>query len=335
MKMSKTSSLRKLLVTVIAVIIAAPTSFAAGYYFGYNAGLVSAPTPVRIGHLVADIHQVAFFVAFSKGFYEEEGIMPKRLEYMNGPAEMLAFAAGDLDAGYVGCVPALTAKAKGVDFVIVASANLEGSALVSKLEIETVPELDGKVVGTPGIGTIQDSLLYMVEQKFNIKVTHKHYKVSDLPLALSKGEIDAFIAWEPFGAEAVVGGFGHVVYTSHEILPDHQCCVFYVSGKIFREQPSLARKLIKVHIKAMELVMNSPKDAMGIFANMTGKSMSVVEESWKRMVWDYHVNTTSMEIFTAYLIEQEKVKPEDVPDVEAFISAAVDQKLLSDIEAAG
>lgn len=326
--------------TTATVLIVSVVCFAAGYYIGYNlgynAGYVGAPRPLRIAHLVADIHQIAFFISFSKGYYEEAGIMPKRLEYVNGPAEMMAFAAGDIDVGYVGCVPALTAKSKGLDFIMVASANLEGSAIVAAPEIKTVSDLNGKVVGTPGIGTIQDSLLYMVERRFNIAVTHKHYRIADLPLAFEKKEIDAFIAWEPFCAEVVVKGIGHVVYTSHDILPNHQCCVFYVSGKIFREQTDLAKKLLKVHVKAMNFAMNNPEDAMKIFADMTGKSIDVVRESWKRMVWDYYVNMTSMKIFVHYLIEQGKIDPGDVPNVDEFINTAVDQNLLREVvKAAG
>jgi len=328
-------------ITTATVLIVSVVCFAMGYYIGYNlgydAGYGGALKPLRIAYLVADIHQIAFFISFSKGYYEEAGIMPKRLEYVNGPAEMTAFAAGDIDAGYVGCVPALIAKAKGLDFVIVASANLEGSAIVAKPEITAVSELHGKVVGTPGIGTIQDSLLYVVEEKLNIKVIRKHYTgPAGLPLDFEKGMIDAFIAWEPFCAEVVVKGIGHVVYTSYNILPSHQCCVFYVSGKIFREQPDLTKKLIKAHVKAMNFAKNNPDDAMKIFANMTGKSMEVVKESWKRMVWDYNVNVTSMKIFVDYLIDQGKIDPKDIPNVDDFLNSLVDQELLKQVaEAVG
>lgn len=312
----------KRLIAVIITIVIVLASFAAGYYIGYNAGFTAAPKAVRIGYLMADIHHTPFFVAFSKGFYEDEEITPKRLEYVNGPAEMIAFSTGDLDAGYVGVVPALMAKAKGVDIVIVASANLEGSALVSKDEIKSVLELDNKVVGTPGIGTIQDCLLYMVEKKFNITVIHQHYKVSDLPIALEKGEIKAYIAWEPFATEAVTKGIGHVIYTSHEILPNHQCCIFYVSGKIYREQPDLLKKLLKVHIRAIKFITDNGTDSMRIFSDATGKPMEVVEKAWKNIIWDYNPNVESMKVFVGYLIEQGKISAEDVPDVDKFIEAA-------------
>jgi len=336
--MRKPELSRKLLTAFsIVIMVSAAFFFGVGYYVGYRAGYDAAYlTPVRIGYLVADIHQIAFFVAYYERFYEEEGIRPIRLEYVNGPAQMLAFEGGDLDAGYVGVVPALISKSKGTDFVIVASANLEGSAIVAKPVIKTVQDLNGKTVGTPGIGTIQTSLLYMVEQKFGIKVTPKHYTgPTGLLLDFEKGMMDAYIAWEPFVAEAVVKGLGNVTLTSHDILSSHQCCVFYISGKMFREQPDIAKKLIKIHLRAMKYVATRPNDAMKIFADRTGKTLDVVQESWKRMIWDYNLNTTSMKTFVGYLIEQGKIGSTDVANIDQFINNAIDTQLLAEVEASG
>jgi len=313
---------RKIIYVVIIVIMVL-SSFFTGYYVGYKIGSVGILRVLRIGYLMADLHHTPFLVAFSKGFYEEEGITCKRLEYVNGPAQIIAFSAGELDAGYVGIVPALIAKAKGIDLVIVASVNLEGSALVSSHELKTVSELNGKVVGTPGIGTIQDCLLCIIEKKFNITVIHKQYKVSDLPIALAKREVNAYIAWEPFPTEAVVEGIGHVMCTSHDILPNHQCCVFYVSGKIYREQPDLLKKLVNVHIKAIRYIVSNRTDAMKIFSEMTGKPLEIIEGSWDRIIWDYRPNIESIRAFINYLIEQGKIKAEDILDVNKFLNELI------------
>jgi len=102
---------------------------------------------------------------------------------------------------------------------------------------------------------------------------------------------------------------------------------------MFREQPDLAKKLVKIHVKAMKYVTERPGDAKAIFANRTGKTLDVVEESWKRMVWDTNLNITSMKLFVTYLIQQEKIQPTDVPDIDNFVNNAVDTKLLTEVEA--
>jgi NitT/TauT family transport system substrate-binding protein len=323
----------KTLALLVLVLLALSLSSYAGYRLGYEAGRKSITT-VRMGYLVGDIHQISCFVGRERELFEEEagsGYRFRYLEYVNGPAEMTDFVAGGLDAGYVGVVPALIALSQGADLKIVASANLEGSALVAKKGIENVRALDGKRVGTPGLGTIQDALLSMIENKENLTVEHVHYSgPSTLPLALEKGEVDGYIAWEPFCAEAVVNGTGQVVYTSRDILPDHQCCVFYVSGKLLREDKRLALSLVRAHLRAMEVVRENENLAMQIFSSRTGKSRGVIQESWKRMVWDPAPNEESIKIFAQTLIQAGKIT--GVENVEVFVTNALDLTLLEEAQ---
>lgn len=301
----------------------------ASYRMGYEAGK-GAVTTVRMGYLVGDIHQIGCFVGRELELFEQEtGARFRYLEYVNGPAQMNEFVAGGLDAGYVGVVPALIALSQGADLKIVASANLEGSALVARPDIENVAGLNGKRVGTPGLGTIQDAMLSMVENQVGITVTHVAYAgPSTLPLALEKGEVDGYIAWEPYCAEAVVNGTGRVVYTSHDILPHHQCCVLYVSGKLLREHRGLALSIVRAHVKAMEVVRENENRAMQIFSSRTGKSMAVVQESWKRMVWDPTPDVPSIKTFAEALVRAGKIT--GVENVDALVENALDLTLLEE-----
>jgi NitT/TauT family transport system substrate-binding protein len=42
---------------------------------------------------------------------------------------------------------------------------------------------------------------------------------------LGAGKLPAFIAWEPYCAEAVVKGYGKYLLKSSEIWPHHPCCI--------------------------------------------------------------------------------------------------------------
>ncbi|TDA31727.1 MAG: hypothetical protein DSO02_06335 [Hadesarchaea archaeon] len=304
----------------------------ASYRLGYQKGR-EAITTVRMGYLVGDIHQIGCFVGRELELFEKEagaGFRFRYLEYVNGPTQMNEFMAGGLDAGYVGVVPALIAFSQGADLKIVASANLEGSALVARKDLENLRSLDGKTVGTPGAGTIQNAMLSMIENQLGITFSRKHYTGPfTLPLALEKGDIDGYIAWEPFCAEAVVNGTGKVVYTSHEILPGHQCCVLYISGKLLREDRDLALSIVRAHVKAMQLVKENENRAMQIFSSRTGKPMGVVQEAWKRMVWEYRPNVESIRTFARLLIETGAIK--GVENVDAFVEKALDLTLLGEI----
>ncbi|MCP8308086.1 MAG: ABC transporter substrate-binding protein [archaeon] len=312
---------------IVAVLVA---GIAIGYY--YAVLTTPKPTGIRIGYLILDIHQSPFFIANDQGWYEEEiWPAPVKKEYTSGIYEMGDFMAGELDAGYVGVAPAMIYASQGAEIVILASSNKEGSAIVAKPEINSVEELNGKKVGTPGIGTVQDILLGMVEEEFDITVTHAPYGVTELPLALERGDIDAFIAWEIFCADAVVRGIGNIVYTSHDILPDHQCCVLWVSKKLYDERPDIVKDLVRVHVRALKFIQENSSDAQQLIASITGRDIAVVQNAWQRMTWSYHVNTDSMITFASAMIAKEKIKPEDVPDVNAFVTGLVNENILNTV----
>ncbi|MCP8323060.1 MAG: ABC transporter substrate-binding protein [Candidatus Methylarchaceae archaeon HK02M2] len=301
-----------------------------GYYIGISS-TSSGLEPVRIGYLVGDIHQIEFYTAYAQGWYEEEGIAPIKKEYIFGMPEMMDFAAGELDAGYVGCVPALIMASKGAEIVILSSSNKEGSAIVAKPGISSVEELDGKIVGTPGLGSIQSVMIEMVAEEYNITLSYIHFSVTELPLALESGDIDAYIAWEPFCAEVVVRDIGNVIYTSNDIYHDHQCCVFYVSKKLYDERPDIVKKLVKVHVKGLNYIQENSTEAIQLFVSLTGRDIEVCQESWPRMVWGYSVNTESMITFTNAMKDRDMISAEDITDAETFVDGLIDETILNEV----
>jgi len=133
--------------------------------------LLNPDTPVRLGFLLGDIHQLAQAVAKDsrilgdKSLFEEYGVNVETAPgapFANGGAEMLGFAAGNVDIGYLGSPPALQHHLNtGVDTRIIAQANSEGSGIVvaAGSGIDSLEDLVNKTVATPGESSIQFLLL--------------------------------------------------------------------------------------------------------------------------------------------------------------------------------
>jgi NitT/TauT family transport system substrate-binding protein len=143
----------------------------------YNAALQVQPVDhimynVSIGYLTGDTHQLARLVASNAtvgngtSLFQQYGVQvssPNLAGYANGPAEMDAFKAGTIDMGYLGAPPVLLKVINaGVDVKIVGMVNSEGSAIVAANSITDFSQLQGKIVGTPGPGSIQH-LLFVYE----------------------------------------------------------------------------------------------------------------------------------------------------------------------------
>ena len=104
---------------------------------------------------------------------------------------------GDLEAGFLGDMPAISAAASG-DIVIVAMVKQGFSSIVAGGPM-LVKDLKGKRVAT-GLGsTAHFTLLNALE---NEGLTERDVElvgmeVTEMPKALAEGRIDAFSAWEP------------------------------------------------------------------------------------------------------------------------------------------
>lgn len=143
--------------------------------------LVPADTVVRIGYLVADLHEVAIYVAQQEGYFQEVGLLPGQNltvmpPYANGVAVMEAFKNGDIDLSYLGSAPATLKRINdNTPIRVLAGANNVGSAIVvgDDSGVDSLEDLAGKTIATPGFGTVQDTLLRMVAEQAGLAIQLK------------------------------------------------------------------------------------------------------------------------------------------------------------------
>lgn len=289
---------------------------------GFQITVDAAEKEVKFGYLVANIHDPFAKIMKEKKYLEAEGLKAKWGEYLAGANLMQHLASGEVDFGILGIPPAMIARAQGVDVVVLASTNSEGSGLVAGPSIKQIKDLDGKTVGTPGIGSIQDAMLVMFAKKHNIKVKHKPLKVSDMALFLQKGEIDAFIAWEPFPTNAVELGYGHMMATSRDIMPEHQCCVFLTRGELVRKDPDLVRKVLRAYMKSFEFNQKHHPEVIDLEEKYTGMSKKVLMKAIRNVKFPDppFLHIPSVKEMAEGLISSGKIQPDAVKDVDKFIT---------------
>ncbi len=137
-----------------------------------SATIINAASPIKMGYLLGDLHQMAQVVAQNasagggKSMFEKYGVAVTNATgapYANGGAEMtIGFATGGADIGYLGAPPTILNHLNGgVQVTIVAQANTEGSGIVVKTSsgITSLDDLVNKTVATPGESSIQFLLL--------------------------------------------------------------------------------------------------------------------------------------------------------------------------------
>jgi NitT/TauT family transport system substrate-binding protein len=153
---------------------------------------LDTPVELRFGYLTADLHQLAFWVAWNEGWFEDVNIIVKESdspqyprEFVNGGAEMKeGFKLGEIDVGYLGTAPAMIFGINENDFLdssphykeatikVISGVNYDGSAIVirSGVEVDSMKDLEGKTLAYPGPGTVQHFLVLMAAEQDGAKV---------------------------------------------------------------------------------------------------------------------------------------------------------------------
>jgi len=264
---------------------------------------------IRLAYLQSDLHHLPAFVALEKGFFAEEGLkVTVGGIFRAGPELLSAFAAGELDIGYVGLAPAATATLNGVaDITILAQVNIEGSAVVCRTNAcASLAQLRDKTVAIPGHATMQDCLLQkgllsagLTPRDLRLMVL----KPPEMLQSLKAGTIDCFIAWEPYPAQAVSSGEAATVERSATLWPGHPCCVLIARSRFTRNRPDDTRKILRAHERSCRFIADHPEEALDIAARYTGMPRAVLTQAIADMRFIPEIDRAKIQEFETFLYE--------------------------------
>ena len=166
---------------------------------------VAAQDAVRIGTGVDPVY-VQWWVAHDKGFFKKYNLSSEIKQFTGGPEMADAVMAGELDFGSSGTATLMPRIARG-NLAVIATISTSPNAfkVAARTSIQSPADLRGKKVGTVG-GSTTDYLW---------AVLAKHYKIPESELqtisipppelipSLDRGDIQAFMVWEPWPSRAV------------------------------------------------------------------------------------------------------------------------------------
>lgn len=217
---------------------------------------------IKIGYIPTD-HEAALFVADGEGFFDDEDIKINLIKYNNGVELMEGMEKGEIDVGYVGVAPVLSAISNGAKARIISSVQQEGSGIIvsEDSDIKTASDLKGKKIATLGEGSIQNVLLsyYLHENGISQdEVDISNMKATKMYESLEDGDVDAIVTYQPYLTMAENDDF-KVLEESSELLPNHPCCVIVASDDFTENHADEAEKILEVHKKATNYINENLK----------------------------------------------------------------------------
>ena len=171
----------------------------------------------------------------------------------------------------------------------------------------------------------------------------------DMKAALSTGDVDAYIAWEPYVSDSVAGEVGEVLMWSDEIMPNHPCCIVAVRNDfaIGSDGQDLTKRFVKAHVEATEWMLDALADKEGdnytLLVNMatqfTSRNATVVEAAFEHVVFGYSMSSgfkSALEQFTEMYIDtnlttDEKLALRGYSSVEGFVGNYVNTSYIDSL----
>ncbi len=217
---------------------------------------------------------VGVSVAKEKGYFEKHNLDVELINFGGSTDQLLeAIATAKADAGIGMALRWMKPLEGGFDVKIVAGIHGGCMRLFATEQggIKKIADLKGKAIGVTDLAAPDRNffsiMLHQAGLDPNKDVEWKVFPGDVLPVALKKGEVQAFALGDPLGwlardrdglfevANNLSGDFGH-----------RTCCVLGIRGALIRQEKPVAAALVQSLLEAQEWVSTNPDAAAAIFA---------------------------------------------------------------------
>ena len=232
----------------------------------------AAPAPIkelRLAYFANATHAQAVLGVDSGEFAKSIAPATVSAKMFNaGPSLIEALFAGEVDIGYVGPGPVLSAFARsnGEGIRVISGAAANGVIIVARKDsgIVALKELAGKRIATPQMGNTQDiaarHYLSQVLGQEDLKTVRPTENPSQSGL-MSRGDIDASWAPEPWGARLVAETGATIIAEEKDLWPDKQfsLTVVVTTPEFLKKHPDVVQKILTVHHSWTKRLNDNPK----------------------------------------------------------------------------
>ncbi|SDG74606.1 NitT/TauT family transport system substrate-binding protein [Marvinbryantia formatexigens] len=241
---------------------------------------------VRLGYL--PITHALALLAEKELLDAEDGAVVIELEKFSSWSDLTdALNAGRIDGASVLIELAMSAAGQGIDLKAAALGHKDGNVIVVSDGITSAAGLQGKTFAIPHTQSSHNILLndMLTENGLSISdVKVVQLAPSEMPSALAGGSIDGYCVAEPFGAQAVAQGFGHVLYHSEELWDDSLCCALVLNGSFIENNPETTDFLLEKYNEAGKSL--DKEKAQQIAEQYLGQNADVLEQSLEWIRFD-------------------------------------------------
>lgn len=227
------------------------------------------------------------YLAEQKGFYKEQGLNVRIVQYSSLADTQRAFAQGQIDgmgSTLIELVQVCQELEKNGKVILVSDYSLGADVIVASKDIKSVQELKGKTIGLE----INSLGIFMLARALDLASLSlddvKLFNVEQLNLeeALASNQIQAAVTYPPASVALLAKDDIHAIFTSAEI-PEEVVDVVSLDAQVLERQPDFADRFHKVWDRTLTYCETSPHDAYDIMARRENISVEALMDALKEI----------------------------------------------------
>ena len=236
-----------------------------------------------------------------------------------------AVLTGTVDTCIHGIASFLLGAAAGEPVVVVAGATNRGMGIIAdaKSDIKAVQDLRGKRVAIwPGSTQEVVILERLKAEGMTIKdIQPVRLSFSDMPAALARGDVDAYVGAEPGPGISLANGTGRLVEYPYSTPIGSLNMILSASEKMIKENPERLKMIIEMHKKATDYAMAHPEEMVDVAMQKLGQQRKSIEMAVPNVELTWKIDDTFVTRAKAYselMLEKKQVR--QAPDLTHAIS---------------
>ena len=309
------NSRRKLMGALLAGAVAAGASWATP--------ALSADQVIRVGTLKM-IHAITpyFYEKFTPPGYKIE-VIP----YETPTDGKNAVVTRSVDFGTYGLAAATLGGAANEPVVIIGAQCNRGMAVIAgaKSEIKSVKDLRGKKVAILPGSTQEVVILDRLKQEgMSLKdIQPVRVAFSEMPAALERGDVDAFVGAEPGPSISIAKGVGKLVEYPYGTPTGSVNMVMTAHENMIKDKPELVKVFLEIHRRATEYAMANRAAFVDMATQKLGQPRATIEIAAPNveLTWNTDADwVTRAKYYGSQMLEMKQIRA--LPDYSRFINTS-------------
>ena len=284
---------------------------------------MSADRVIKVGTLKL-IHAITpyFYEKFTPAGYKIE-VVP----YETPTDGKNAVVTRSVDFGTYGLAAATLGGAAGEPVVIIGAQCNRGMAVVAGVnsDIKSIKDLRGKKVAILPGSTQEVVILDRLKMEgMSVKdIQPIRVSFSDMPAALERGDIDAFVGAEPGPSISVAKGVGRIVEYPYSTPTGSVNMVMTTHEAMIKDNAELVKVFLAIHRKATEYAMSNRAAFVDMAAQKLGQPRATIEIAAPNveLTWNTDADwVTRAKYYGSEMLDKKQIRA--LPDYAKFINTS-------------